>query len=150
MGRSFRRSFLFFSFFVSSYTASPSSSPVHCVVTSRPMARSRRLVKLRHKRRRAAAKAETTPSSATPLPHGDASEADRGPLFEAYYRAMGIIADDADSDRFLRTLRRPLPLTFRLNGATADPALLHKCQSKCDDCSIKEERKTKKRERKTY
>jgi hypothetical protein len=39
--------------------------------------------------------------------------------FVAYYRAQGVLADEADALRFARALRRPLPLTVRLQGLPA-------------------------------
>lgn len=35
--------------------------------------------------------------------------------FEEYYKAQGVVPDD-EWDEFLTALRRPLPVTFRING----------------------------------
>ena len=42
------------------------------------------------------------------------------PAFETYYRESGIVPE-AEWDDFMKTLRRPLGVSFRITGAPSDP-----------------------------
>ena len=56
-------------------------------------------------------------------PDGYASKLiDSNPAFEAYYRAQGIVGDEAEFQELLATMRRPLPVTFRVNALCPDAA----------------------------
>ena len=44
------------------------------------------------------------------------------PTFNAYYKAQHIVADDAEFETLLSFLRKPLPVTFRVNAICPDAA----------------------------
>ncbi|EDQ86689.1 uncharacterized protein MONBRDRAFT_38306 [Monosiga brevicollis MX1] len=85
--------------------------------------RSRRLVQLA-KRRKEAAEGEVAPEA---LRVSDPPEILRGePCFVEYYLQQGLL-DDREWSAFMRALRQPLPVTFRINKASARPELLQPC-----------------------
>lgn len=95
-------------------------------------------------RRQAAAKRKAQPSS-EPWPAGAGiglagavaearrgrlpREPDHSSLIEAYY-ALQRILPPGELHHCMRTFRRPLPLSFRINRHTADPTLLEWCLGK--------------------
>ena len=58
---------------------------------------------------------------------------DNSKHFEHFFRAQGVLYDE-EWGQFMRTLRRPLPLSFRLNRNCADPFALSQCIGESVKC----------------
>ena len=72
------------------------------------------------------------PSTPRGLPAAASAEKeDQSAAFTAYYEAQALFGGDGRGfAAWMRSLRQPLPMTFRLNEATADTRLLNRCKRK--------------------